>query len=117
MVFTATGQAVTVKVLSAVEALQPLAAAIVYLIVTLVLEAILAGVYVFPEIVPPPETTDQVPPEGEPTKVFVWFSVIEAVFVVLEAVVQIVKLQLVGLSEGLNNAFNNILWPFTSVLV
>ena len=36
-------------------------------------------------IVPPPETIDQVPPAGAPDKVFVWFSVIEAVVVVLSA--------------------------------
>ena len=39
----------------------------------------------FPEIDPPPETIDQVPPEGEPTKVLVWFSVIEALEVVFTA--------------------------------
>ena len=42
--------------------------------------------YVVPEIVPPPETTDQVPPAGVADNSLVVFSQIAAVLVVLVAV-------------------------------
>ena len=44
-----------------------------------------AGVYVFPEIEPPPETIDQVPPFGAPVNVFVSASDIDTFEVVLSA--------------------------------
>ena len=47
-----------------------------------------SGVYVFPLIVPPPETIEKVPPAGVPLNVFISSSVIEAVDVVLFAVKQ-----------------------------
>ena len=77
VVLSATG--VTVKVRSLVVP------AYVYLILTLVFVVMLAGVYVEPLILPPPETILQAPPEGVAVKVFVCNSVIELVAVVLSA--------------------------------
>ena len=80
---------VTVNVTSSVVASQEPSAAIVYRILTVVFVLILAGVYVEPVILPPPETIDQEPPGGFPVNVLVCPSVIEAVVVVLSAAVQI----------------------------
>ena len=72
VVLLATAQTgVTVKVASSVVATQAPSAAIVYLIVTSVFVLILAGVYVEPLIVPPPDTIFQEPPEGELVNVLV----------------------------------------------
>ena len=79
---------VTVNVISSDVAAQEPDAGMVYLIVTSVFVLISAGVYTLPLIEPPPETIDQVPPAGVPLKVFVSFSVIFAVAVVLSAVSQ-----------------------------
>ena len=58
----------------------------VYLTVTLVLLETLAGVYVLPEMLPPPLTTLHVPPPGVPVRAFVLVSQMDAVLVVLLAV-------------------------------
>jgi hypothetical protein len=58
----------------------------VYLTVTLVLAEIFAGVYVVPEIDPPPLTIDQIPLAGVPVNAFVPVSHIGAVFNVFLAV-------------------------------
>jgi len=61
-------------------------AGIVYLTVTFVFDATFGGVYVVPDILPPPLTILHVPPPGVPDKAFVLVSHIEAVLVVLLAV-------------------------------
>ena len=72
MVLLATAQTgVTVNVTSSVVATQAPSAAIVYRILTVVFVLILAGVYVEPVILPPPETIDQEPPAGNPVNVLV----------------------------------------------
>ncbi|CAM2790235.1 hypothetical protein FLPS103535_03365 [Flavobacterium psychrophilum] len=53
--------------------------------VTGVSAATSAGVYVVPKIVPPPESTDQVPPAGVAVNALAVFSQIAAVLVVLVA--------------------------------
>ena len=85
---------VTVNVTSSEDAAQDPSAAIVYLIVTCVFVFTSAGVYVFPLIVPPPETIVNVPPAGVPVNVLVSFSKILAVDVVLSADTQFVGKQL-----------------------
>ena len=76
---------VTVNVTSSEVAAQSPSAAIVYLIVTSVSVLTSAGVYTPLSMLPPPDTIDQVPSDGEPVNVFVSSSVIEAVLVVLSA--------------------------------
>ena len=78
---------VTVKVTSSEVAAQLPSAAIVYLITTVVFVLISSGEYTPLLIVPPPETIENVPPVGFPVNVFVSFSVIEAVDVVLSATI------------------------------
>ena len=89
MVAVAVGKASTLKVTSSVETLQEPSAAIVYLIFIFSFEIILAGVYVFPLMVPFPDTIDHVPPAGFPVNVLVSTSDILADAVVLLAVKQI----------------------------
>ena len=78
----APGSEFTVKLLSAVVASQSPLAATVYLILTVVFDVILAGVYVEPLIPPPPVTILAVP---LPDIVFVLVSQIAAVLVLLVA--------------------------------
>ena len=85
VVLSATG--VTVKVRSLVVP------AYVYLILTLVFVVMLAGVYVEPLILPPPETILQAPPEGVAVNVFVCVSLIVALDVVLSATGVTVKVR------------------------
>ena len=86
VVLLATSWLFTVKVRSLVDPGHEPLAAMVYLIVTDVLLDTLAGVYVLPEILPPPLTTLHVPPPGVPVNAFVLVSQIAAVLVVLFAV-------------------------------
>ena len=85
VVLLATFRTFTVKVLSLVVAGQAPLAGIVYRTVTFVLLDTLGGVYVLPEILPPPLTTLHVPPPGVPVRAFVLFSQMDAVLVVLFA--------------------------------
>jgi cold shock CspA family protein len=117
VVLLATGQGVTVKLTSEVEAKHVPLAAIVYLIVTFVVDVTFAAVYVFPEIVPPPETIVQVPPEGEPVNVFVPFPVIDAEEVVLLATGQGVTVKLTSEVEAKQVPLAAIVYLKTTVVV
>ena len=79
-----------------------------------------AGVYVVPVIDPPPETIDQVPPDGFPDKVLVSLSVIEAFDVVLSALEHTVNIAfLISIKQLLLACvnFTKYCLPFKPVLL